>query len=507
VCVLLGNGDGTFQTAVGYLAGGQIPSAIAVADVNGDGKLDLLIANEWFSFQDTSHGSVGVLLGKGDGTFQPTVSYSSGGGGGNAIAVADVNQDGKLDVLVAIGGGAGVLLGKGDGTFQPALIAASGLNSGSRSLAIADLNGDGIPDLVLGSCGSGTCDNAAAVLVGNGDGTFQAALAYDSGGLGAASVAVADVNGDSRPDLLIVSCENGGCSSGKVGVLLHVGIKPTATTVVSSLNPSVFGQSVIFTASVSAASGTPTGEVAFFDGSALLGSAALTGSTATFPISTLGAGTHSIAAVYEGSLKYKSSKSDPTSEVVQTSTTATSLTSTHNPALVNQSVSYTGTVASQYGGAATGTVVFKDGGVTTATVTVSDNGATFSTKYKTPGIHALTATYSGDPNNSGSTSNTLTEQVIAKTKTVVTTSGSPSHMGQPVTFTATVTSGSGAIPDGDSVTFYDGTLVIGTGATAGGLATFTTSSLTVKTHTIKAIYAGDATFRASSGKVTQVVEP
>jgi len=92
------------------------------------------------------------------------------------------------------------------------------------------------------------------------------------------------------------------------------------------------------------------------------------------------------------------------------------------------------------------------------------------------------------------------------TKTVVTTSGSPSFVGQAVTFTATVKWTYGTVPDGELVTFYDGTTAIGTRSTASGVATFTTSSLTAKTHYIKATYAGDAKFMLSSGTVKQVVE-
>ena len=91
--MLLGNGDGTFQAAVSYDSGGQYAYAIAVADVNGDGKPDLLVAN-W------SSSSVGVLLGNGDGSFQAAVTYDSGGQRTASIAVADVNGDGKLDLIV-----------------------------------------------------------------------------------------------------------------------------------------------------------------------------------------------------------------------------------------------------------------------------------------------------------------------------------------------------------------------------------------------------------------------
>src|SRR6202040_4296585 len=93
-----------------------------------------------------------------------------------------------------------------------------------------------------------------------------------------------------------------------------------------------------------------------------------------------------------------------------------------------------------------------------------------------------------------------------ETKTVVSTSGSPSLIGRPVTFTAFVTSTLGAIPNGELETFYDGTTGIGTNLTKGGVAAFTTSSLTVRAHTIKATYAGDVHFRPSSGSITQVVE-
>jgi hypothetical protein len=152
-----------------------------------------------------------------------------------------------------------------------------------------------------------------------------------------------------------------------------------------------------------------------------------------------------------------------------------------------------------------GTVAFQDGGSTIATVTVAGNQAAYSTKYKVPGAHPITATYSGDLHNTGSASATLTENIQGTSKTVVTTSGSPSHVGRPVTFTATVTSKFGNIPDGEPVTFYDGTTAIGTGATASSMAMFTTSSLTAKTHTIKATYAGDGAFLPSTGAVTQIV--
>jgi hypothetical protein len=96
--------------------------------------------------------------------------------------------------------------------------------------------------------------------------------------------------------------------------------------------------------------------------------------------------------------------------------------------------------------------------------------------------------------------------LLEKTTTKVTTSGTPSQVGQPVTFTATISSNYGSISDGETVTFLDGSTVIGTGITSSGVVRLTTSSLTVnKTHTIKATYAGDATFAPSTGTVSQYV--
>src|SRR5262249_30803985 len=141
VGVLLGNGDGTFQTAVTYNSGAEEAVAIAVADVNGDGKPDIVVANEYTAMntcpdpvmgQNTSPGGVGVLLGNGDGTFQKVVTYILGGNGPYSVVVADLNGDGKPDIVVATEhiavnacqavntspAAVGVLLGNGDGTFQ-----------------------------------------------------------------------------------------------------------------------------------------------------------------------------------------------------------------------------------------------------------------------------------------------------------------------------------------------------------------------------------------------------
>ncbi len=176
-----------------------------------------------------------------------------------------------------------------------------------------------------------------------------------------------------------------------------------------------------------------------------------------------------------------------------------------NPAAVNQQVIYTATVTNQSGKPLTGTVVFKHN-TSTTTVPLVGGQAIYKVTYSGSGTHLIMATYSGDADNATSTSAALTEYVgLVPTKTILSTSRSPSYIGQPVTFAATVTWTYGTVPNGELVTFFDGTTAIGTGTTVSGVAKFTTSSLTVATHTIKATYPGDAEFKPSSGTGKQVV--
>ena len=225
VDILGGNGDGTFRPAVEYCSGGSTPLSVAVADVNDDGKPDLAVAN-------AGSNNVGVLIGNGDGTFLPAVSYGSGWPGPAHVVVADVNGDRRPDLVTAdfstIPSSVSVLLGNGNGTFQPAVISASG-GYYAIWVAIADVNRDGFPDLLVANERACThCQNGSVgVLLGNGDGTFQAAVGYSSGGNGAMSLAVADVNGDGKLDLVAANYE-----SDNLGVLLGNGdgtLQPAVT--------------------------------------------------------------------------------------------------------------------------------------------------------------------------------------------------------------------------------------------------------------------------------------
>jgi hypothetical protein len=251
VQVLLGKGDGTFNSPVAY-APGSGANALATADLNHDGNPDIVIAN-------VAGDSITVLLGNGDGTFQAPVSYATPSTA-VSVVVGDFNNDGKLDIAAAEQGDpcVAVLLGNGDGTFQePAIITYPPLGAGPLAVTAGYFNGDGNLDLaltenftfsggeaqiMLGN-GDGTFtlgdsytldDNslaivaadlrnngkidlvaaqdeggALAVLLGNGDGTFEPRVQYYVGSIPyppgfPANVAVGDMNGDGIPDLVSV---------------------------------------------------------------------------------------------------------------------------------------------------------------------------------------------------------------------------------------------------------------------------------------------------------------
>src|SRR5437773_2102656 len=196
VSVLLGNGDGTFQTTALTFSTGTWPSSVAVGDFNADGRLDLAVAN-------SGSATVSVLLGNGDGTFQAPLTFGAGSGA-SSVALGDLNADGKLDLVVANRGFStvSVLLGNGDGTFQAPLTISV---SRAHAVAVGDFNRDGVPDLAVANRNSGDIGrDTGSVLLGNGDGTFQAPAFFAVGG-GAASVVVDDFNGDGVPDLALAS--------------------------------------------------------------------------------------------------------------------------------------------------------------------------------------------------------------------------------------------------------------------------------------------------------------
>ena len=285
----------------------------------------------------------------------------------------------------------------------------------------------------------------------------------------------------------------------------------TATTVVSSVNPSIFGNSVTFTATVTPPSATGTVQFTI-DGGAPV-SAPLLGGQASYAISTLAVGAHLVSAVYSGDATYLGSSSATLTQTVGPvlRQTTTVVTSNRVPAAnLGQSITFTATVRPVSGtGIPTGTAQFNiDGTNVGGAVTLNAQGrATYSTAGLSAGPHNVIAVYSGSTVFAGGGSVPLIQVVNqAATTTVVSSNRNPSVSGQTVTFTARVTPAAAAT--GGTVTFtVDGAGIGGPVALdATGRATLVMNTLTVGTHTVSAAYAGTLNYRPSaSANLTQTV--
>jgi uncharacterized protein (DUF2141 family) len=340
VNVFLGNGDGTFSPGAPYKAGGE---GVVIADFNGDGIPDIASPQE-------SGDGVDLLLGTGDGTFTSGTSLSCVycGVGGNPLA-ADLNHDGKLDLVLQLyGGGFYVALGNGDGTFQPTVFYK--LPDAFTGEVIADFNQDEILDVGFAGdyyyCDFLNHTLIVGVALGNGDGTFQAPIVHNQTDVCGGTLALAaDFNGDGKMDLLEAGTQElflgkgtgvleGGEFSGglarwtSAGVVadfngdgapdlvvvdyvlnlidVSLNVSGDRETLTSSANPSKQGHGVTFTAKVRATVNEKavTGTVTFRDGKVTLGTVAVSGGIAAFPTNDLKEGTHSISAVYSGDPNY-----------------------------------------------------------------------------------------------------------------------------------------------------------------------------------------------------------
>lgn len=272
----------------------------------------------------------------------------------------------------------------------------------------------------------------------------------------------------------------------------------TTTTVASSPQPSVFGQSVTFTSTTTSAGGTPVGTVTFSEGATVLASnVTVDGSGhAWFSTATLSVASHTITAAFTGATGWANSSGNAAAQVVNKANTASVVSSSANPSVFSQPVTLTATVTATApgGGIPTGTVTFKNGSATLGTGTLDGSGhATLTTSTLAVGSRSITAVYGGSASYNTSTSPTLTETVNKNaTTSSVTSSLNPSVHNQSVTFTATVTANSPAtaVPTG-SVTFKNGNKTLGSATlNASGQASLTTSSLTTGTHQITVVYGG-----------------
>jgi autotransporter-associated beta strand protein len=293
----------------------------------------------------------------------------------------------------------------------------------------------------------------------------------------------------------------------------------TSTAVTADSNPSVYSQTVTFTATVSPKyAGTPGGTVDFvIDGTTVATGVPLSGGTATYVTSslTVSGSPHSVTANFhatDGNFN-DSSGSLSGGQTVNKANADVVLSSNNNPDLLGQSITFTATVsaASPSSGTPTGKVDFLDGTTLLDEETLANVGGqqqvSFTTSSLSQGLHTITAKYLGDSNFNSQTSDVLDQKVRDTTATSVTADNNPSVYGQNVTFTATVTpTQSSPMTPGGSVQFFDGTTSLGTEplATVGTKlqASITVAVLTPGTHTITATYLGDNNFNTSSGTVS-----
>lgn len=351
--------------------------------------------------------------------------------------------------------------------------------------------------------GTVTFTNGATTL---GSGTL------DSSGKASISLSSLAVGG---PYTITASYVASGSFTASSGTINQTVNKATTTSTVSATpNPSVYGQSVTFTATVSTVApgvGSPSGTFSFFDGSTNLGSGIITAGVATLTTSSLSTGTHAIIVQYNGDGNFNGSTSSAITQTVDKASTSTLLTSGLNPSTFGQSVTFTATVSVVSPGVGTpaGTVNFFNGATLLGSGTLSANEATFTTSSITAGTNGIIAVYAGDTNFTTSTSNNLSQIVNkASTTTVVASNLNPSLFGNSVTFTATVSTvapGAG-VADGNVDFFRDSTLLGTATLDASGLASISSSALPAGVGSITAVYAGSGNFNGSiSPAISQVV--
>ncbi len=322
--ILLGKGDGTFTLVPEAPTTGTGPVCIAVADFNGDGIPDLAVTTV---FSQT----VTILLGKGDGTFAATTLSSAQVISEFAIASGDFNRDGKADLAVTTSTGVKILLGNGDGTFASGTTYTTAASSNYPiSIVVADFNGDGKPDLVVG-VGENVEGSVSTVkiLLGKGDGTFAAVPTSPIVSWYSSTIAVADFNNDGIPDVALAS----GFGAG-VMVLLGRGDGTFPASFSNSVANSMAVATGDFNGDGRADLAVPTG----YDDTVavLLTVPTMTATTAATSISLPGSGTHQVEASYAGDSNYTASVSAATALWGKPSSTSTTLAITSDGARVTR---------------------------------------------------------------------------------------------------------------------------------------------------------------------------
>src|SRR5215213_966872 len=496
--ILINNGSGAF-TNIGTVPVDLSPQSIRTADLNGDGKLDLAVGNVFGGSLST--GSISILLGNGNGTFQPAVNFNVDTP--VDLAIADLNADNKLDVVVATNTSkASVLLGNGDGTFAAAV--GYTLPDAGRGVAIADFNGDTKPDLALTN---GLLTGNLSILLGNGDGTFQGATNV-AAGFAPTGIVAKDISGDGKQDLVMAVTRSDavlvflGIGNGafQAPVSYPVGEEPIRL-VLEDFN----GDGPLDVIAVNAIGNSYSVLRGNGNGSfqAAVNTPARTRSWVPFSDDFNQDGKPDLAIlnnVFDLVDVYLNSPSG----------TGTNITATEALAATVLVATFIDFDTTKTAASFTATINWGDGTATSAG-TITANGGGFNVTgthtYGAAGTFNVSIQIADSSGNFESV--TSSAVVKAATSTALSTSVTPSDFGQSVTFTATVTSSAGT-PNG-SVQFKDDGVNTGSpvALNGSGIATFTTNTLAAGAHVITAEYSGSNTFGASIGTLAggQVVRP
>jgi len=379
VNVLFGRGDGTFANTKTYNVC-RSPMAIATADLNGDGRPDLIAVCRSLPGKDLA-----VVLNSTAG-FLPPKGYPDGGETATSLAVADFDEDGIPDIVVGDSDFISFLKGNGDGSFQAPSVYSAGADV--LSLAVGDFNNDGKLDIACADA-----DIGADILLGNGDGTFQAPT-YLSDGSKPLSITTGDFNHDGNADIVLADAANSasvfqgnGDSTFQPAVSYRVGKAPRSVAVGDFNGDGALDVAVAVHGGVTVMYGRGDG---------------------TFPVLRQFAAHDAPWSLAVGDFNHDRAMdlavandgSNDVSVLMNSGGTFVSATSSENPAPAGQPVTFTATVAASLTSTIpTGTVQFADGTTILATVPLDQNGvASYTTSGLSEGTHTIRTKYSGDSN-------------------------------------------------------------------------------------------------------------
>ncbi|WP_197034863.1 Ig-like domain repeat protein [Herbaspirillum sp. RV1423] len=353
-----------------------------------------------------------------------------------------------------------------------------------------------------GSVGFGTAVTLTAHLAGSIAGSGNVTFMDGASTLGTATISGGNaslITSALTAGVHSITAVFSGDSTTSTPVTVSVAQATPSIALSASSTSITYGSTVTLTAALTGGAGI-SGTVTFKDGATTLGSGTLSGAAASFSISSLGVGTHTITAVYGGDANYASATSSLLTVVVAQAAPSVALSASSTSTTYGNTVTLT---AALTGGAGiSGTVTFKDGATTLGSSTVSGAVASFATSSLAAGTHTITAVYGGDANYASITSSLLTVTIAQATPAVMlSTSATSAAYGAAITLTANV-SGTGS-PSG-TVTFKDGGTTLGTGVISGGAAILSVSTLTVGPHSITAVYGGDANYAAATSSAVSV---